>query len=212
MVRVCTHPIFENTTFAVIGLNALWLGFDSDNNDADTVDRAPFWAQLGESFFAIYFTFEVMVRFFSFKYKRNCLKDGWFKFDSALVGMMVVETWAIPLMSTGGKSPLSGMSILRLLRLLRLTRMMRLMKALPELLVLIKGMVAASSAVASSMVLLVLSIYIFGIIFTSSFAKAEDPEIINRYGTLWLSCFHLFMAVTLLDNIIDVMYSLRDSP
>jgi hypothetical protein len=115
-------------------------------------------------------------------------------------------------MSSGGKSALSGMCFLRLLRLLRLTRMMRLMKALPELLVLIKGMVAASSAVASSMVLLVLSIYIFGIIFTSSFAKAEDPEIINRYGTLWLSCFHLFMAGTLLDNIIDVMYSLRVSP
>ena len=30
------------------------------SSQADTVDRAPFWAQLGESFFAIYFTFEVI--------------------------------------------------------------------------------------------------------------------------------------------------------
>merc|ERR1719305_1336320 len=164
-----------------------------------------------ENAFCFYFVLELLIRYFAFKGCLTCFKDGWFRFDFALVAMMVVETWLIPLMSTGGKSPLSGMSILRLLRLLRLTRMMRLMKALPELLVPIKGMVAASSAVASSMVLLVLSIYIFGIIFTSSFATATDQEIIDRYGSLWLSCFHLFMAGTLLDNIIDVMTSLRMS-
>merc|ERR1719311_1101304 len=166
-----------------------------------------------ENAFCFYFSLELSIRYFAFKGCLTCFKDGWFRFDFALVAMMVVETWLIPLLSSGGKSPLSGMSILRLLRLLRLTRMMRLMKALPELLVLIKGVVAASSAVASSMVLLVGSIYIFGIIFTSSLGKqAEDQEIIDRYGNLWLSCFHLFMAGTLLDNIIDVMYSLRFSP
>jgi voltage-gated sodium channel len=214
IVRIAKSDIFEYVTLFIICVNAYWISYDVDYNralDGDIMKAMPQF-MIMENAFCFYFVLELLIRYFAFKGCLTCFKDGWFRFDFALVAMMVVETWLIPLMSSGGKSPLSGMSILRLLRLLRLTRMMRLMKALPELLVLIKGMVAASSAVASSMVLLLLSIYIFGIVFTSAFAKATEQDIIDRYGSLWLSCFHLFMAGTLLDNIIDVMYSLRDSP
>jgi voltage-gated sodium channel len=198
MVRVCTHPIFENTTFAVIGLNALWLGFDSDNNDADTVDRAPFWAQLGESFFAIYFTFEVMVRFFSFKYKRNCLKDGWFKFDSALVTLMILETWCFPIMFAGQALPFDA-SVLRLLRLLRLARMVRLLRGLPELLTLVKAMGSALRSVSTVMVLLMLLIYVFAIVFRMMLGS--DAQMQHLFGGMPLAMANLFYIGTLGDNI-----------
>ena len=52
--------------------------------------------QICENLFAIYFTFELGVRFQSFKKKMDCLKDGWFKFDLILVGLMVLLRWLSP--------------------------------------------------------------------------------------------------------------------
>ena len=76
VVRLCTSSKFENTTFGVIGINALYMGIDSDNNNADMIDTAHITFQLCESLFCIYFTFELTVRFMSFKLKRNCFRDG----------------------------------------------------------------------------------------------------------------------------------------
>ena len=77
------------------------------------------------------------------------MKDAWFKFDSALVLLMVVETWVTPLLflitGTSGAGLPTGP--LRLLRLLRLSRMARLMRSLPELVTMVKGMLRASGGV-----------------------------------------------------------------
>merc|ERR1719410_1125703 len=59
-------------------------------------------------------------------------------------------------------------SILRLARLLRLTRMARmarLLRAMPELLIMVKGMVAALRSVSFTLVLLLMILYVFGITF-----------------------------------------------
>jgi hypothetical protein len=197
-VRICTNKYFENTTFAVIGLNALWLGFDSDYNDAETVDTAPFECQLGESFFAIYFTAEVFIRFFSFKYKRNCVRDAWFNFDSTLVGLMIAETWVFPIMFAGQKLPFDA-SVLRLLRLLRLARMVRLLRGLPELLTLVKAMGSALRSVSTVMVLLLLLIYVFAIVF--KMMLGPYPNMQKYFKTMPLGMSNLFYVGTLGDNI-----------
>merc|ERR1719265_2737752 len=85
---------------------------------------------------------------------------------------MIFETWimmVLMLVAGGGSS--SGMgnaSMLRLLRLLRLSRMARmarLLRSMPELLVLIKGMIAAIRSVFFTLVLLFLILYVFAILF-----------------------------------------------
>merc|ERR1719265_578007 len=93
--------------------------------------------QFMEHAFCTYFTFEWVMRFLSFKVKRNGFKDGWFVFDSLLVFMMVMETWVLLVVMTAsgssGGSPLGGnTSILRLFRLLRLSRLVRMLRSLPE--------------------------------------------------------------------------------
>ena len=62
----------------------------------ETCSESSLWRrfQYGENFFCIYFTFEVMIRFMSFKNKRNCIKDNWFNFDTCLVSLMTIETCA----------------------------------------------------------------------------------------------------------------------
>jgi voltage-gated sodium channel len=210
--RIAKTKTFDFLTLFVITLNALWIGYDTNSNNAKSIGEAEIQFQLGETFFCVYFSAEVFIRFFAFEKKLNCLKDFWFRFDSALVFMMIVETWVVPLAMPGGSGLGGNLSILRLLRLLRLTRMARLMRALPELLTLIKGMAAATRSVSCTLVLMIVFLYIFGIVFTDQFKRAEDPALLYRYQTLGISMFTLFMAGTLLDNLIDIMEELKLSP
>merc|ERR1719162_1509092 len=86
---------------------------------------------------------------------------------------MVFETWvmlalALVMGSASGSGGVSNISMLRMARLLRLTRMARmarLLRAMPELLVLIKGMVVAMRSVFFTLCLLAGILYIFGIAF-----------------------------------------------
>ena len=59
-----------------------------DSNDAATlVDAQPVFIVV-ENLFCVYFSVELAIRFAAFRYKRNCMKDSWFVFDSVLVALM----------------------------------------------------------------------------------------------------------------------------
>jgi hypothetical protein len=124
-----------------------------------------------ENFFCLYFSGEWTFRFLSFAKKKNCFRDAWFVFDSILVFMMVFETWIMTGMvvfAGGSSGALGDTSILRLFRLMRLSRMARmarLLRAVPELMVLIKGMLVAMRSVVFTFLLLGGFLYIFGIAF-----------------------------------------------
>merc|ERR1712224_493557 len=140
---------------------------------------SPAFFQFMEHLFCVYFTGEWIIRFMAFKIKRNGLRDGWFVFDSLLVFMMVMETWVLLIISSlsggGNASPLGGnTSILRLFRLLSLSRLMRMLRSLPELMILIKGMITAMKSVMYVMGLLVLITYVFAIAFTQLAVGTES--------------------------------------
>eukprot|EP00929_Paragymnodinium_shiwhaense_P077245 TRINITY_DN3977_c1_g1_i1.p1 TRINITY_DN3977_c1_g1~~TRINITY_DN3977_c1_g1_i1.p1 ORF type:complete len:844 (-),score=195.92 TRINITY_DN3977_c1_g1_i1:83-2614(-) len=171
--KLATNQYFDKLTLTIIASNALWIAIDTDQNPADVLLEAELPFQLAENLFCAFFTFEIMIRFFAFHNKRDCLKDIWFCFDSLLVVTMILETWVMTMfivaMGPAGTDGLSGGSLLRVVRLLRLSRMARmarLMRAMPELLILIKGMWAATRSVFFTLLLLVIILYIFGIAFT----------------------------------------------
>jgi len=145
---------------------------DTDYNYSDVLLEADPIFIVMENFFCIYFTFEWVCRWCAFEKKRNAFKDAWFDFDTVLVVMMVGETWILSLAllilfpGGGGSNALGSASILKLVRLLRLSRMARmarLLRAMPELMVLIKGMVVAMRSVFFTLCLLACLMYIFGI-------------------------------------------------
>merc|ERR1719324_1243414 len=107
---------------------------------------------------------------------------------------------------------IKGTQPLRLLRLLRLTRMARLMRSFPDLLTLVKGMIAATRSVGSTLLLLMIFNYVFAIIFTGQLKNHEDPEFIGYWGTLFSSMFTLILAGTLLDDITTPTRMLIDDP
>lgn len=193
---VARQQRFENLTLLVIAFNAIWIGVDTDQNSASILLEAPPLYQMIEHFFCIYFSFEWTIRFLAFKHKRNGFRDAWFCFDSCLVTFLVFETWimsAIVLMSGGGSS-IGSPSILRMARLLRLSRMarmVRLFRAMPELLILIKGLAASVRSMLFTLMLLFSIVYVFAIAFKQLCDGADcEPafsSVSEAIHTLWLN-------------------------
>lgn len=171
--RVARSEVFSNVTFAVITLNTLWIGIDTDLDDADVLCNAPLVFQVIGNIFCTYFFFELLVRFFAFQRKRDAFRDGWFVFDAVIVAMMVWETWVeVAIYHWYGSHTIRGgrqSSVLRIARLLRISRVARvslLLKSMPELVVLLHGMAMALRSAFAVLVMEGLIIYIYGIIFT----------------------------------------------
>jgi len=168
--RVARSSMFEVVTLCVIGANALWIAVDVDENDATDPTKAPLMFQITDNFFCGYFFVEWLIRFAAFQHKSNCLRDRWFVFDSLLVALTVVDTWLMLLLfslsdMSSGASSLTVLRIFRLLRLTRIARMLKLLHAIPELMILVRGMAAASRSVALTLVLLSGIIYIYSVVF-----------------------------------------------
>jgi len=191
---------FSNVTLGVIAVNAIYIGVDAEHNQESVLFRAAWPFQVCENLFCVFFCFEWAVRFCAFAKKRDCLRDLWFKFDSALVVLMVFETWLMPLILFCSDSNSSTLPTgpLRLLRLLRLTRMARLMRSLPELVTMVKGMRAGARAVGSSLLMVALLIYVFAIVMHM---LVKDVEVVKpHFETLPLCMWTLLMDGTLLDS------------
>eukprot|EP00928_Gymnodinium_smaydae_P018136 TRINITY_DN16901_c0_g1_i1.p1 TRINITY_DN16901_c0_g1~~TRINITY_DN16901_c0_g1_i1.p1 ORF type:complete len:680 (-),score=160.38 TRINITY_DN16901_c0_g1_i1:33-2072(-) len=204
--KIARSPIFENFTLSVIFINACWMSYDTDMNDASTLLEADPQFQLLDQFFCIYFSFEWFVRYMAFERKCNGLKDAWFVFDSALVFLMVAETWVLTcilwgLGSGSGGNALGNAAILRLLRLLRLSRLMRMLRSLPELMIMIKGILKAFPSVFFTLVLLVVCMYVFSIAFTQLAANTPLGEPDGLFPNIFATMYLLLITGTFLDNL-----------
>lgn len=205
---VCQHVAradrFQNFTLGVIMANAVYIGVDADNNPAKTIADADIGFQICENAFCVYFTFEWFVRFGAFRYKRDCLRDMWFKFDSALVTMMIVETWLVPIAFAGAGNTGLPTGLVKMLRLLRLARMARLIRSMPELVAMIKGVNQASRAVGSALLLLAGLVYIYAILMFTLLKDVEEDEnkhLHERFRRLGFTMWTLLIDGTFMDNV-----------
>lgn len=219
--RIAVHSYFSSLTFFFIGVNSLYIGIDADYSATnfkpdDLYDKdTPVWCVVMENVFCIYFTGEVLIRFISYKNKCHCFLDPWFRFDSALVTLMVLETWILPML--GVASALAQLSVLRLLRLLRISRMARLMKKVPELMIILKGLVASFRSVGCTAILQVAILYVFSIIFVAEYHEKggdddnswDDGHITYYFGTMAKSFYSLFIFGTILDDVTQVTDIIR---
>jgi hypothetical protein len=186
---IARHERFANLTMAAICLNAIYIGIDRDWNDAEKLYSAHPVFIISENLFCSYFSFEILVRYFAFEDKTNCLRDFWFKFDSVLVTLMVGETWILPLFLAGVDLDLT---FVRLIRLLRLSRMARLIRMFPELMTMIKGAAMAWRAMSASLVAIILLLYIFAIVL-NTMLKNTTSDLEPYFGSLPLTMWTLTM-------------------
>jgi len=167
---IAKHWIFEMLTLVCISVNALWISFECDFNDADTLYSADLVFQVVENFFCFYFVFEWVVRISAFKRKLDALRDWWFRFDTFLALSMVLETWIMTAIiwltaddMTGVVGNMTVLRVAKLLRLSKMARVARVLRAVPEVMILVKGMVTATRSVCFTLALLTIFLYVFAI-------------------------------------------------
>mmetsp|Transcript_98392 Transcript_98392/g.254417 ORF Transcript_98392/g.254417 Transcript_98392/m.254417 type:complete len:704 (-) Transcript_98392:135-2246(-) len=189
---------FENMTLVVIVLNALWIGYETDQNPADLITEAGAGFQLVEHLFCMFFTAELSIRFGAFLHTWQAFVDKQFVFDVSLLLLMWFETWVVyiivalsPPGFANNMGNTSALSLFRMLRLIRTARLTRLFRAVPELMILIKGVAVAARSVFWTLSLLFLLIYVFAIcllILTKDTAVARKyfPSLPGSMSTLML--------------------------
>jgi len=215
---IASSDVFAHLTVFVVASNAVFIGFDSDYNDANNIYSADcHWHFfLCVQFFCVYFTLELAIRFWAFEHKSNCLWDGWFQFDTFLVSTMILDTWILmPALSFVGGDVVIPTQPFRLLRLLKLTRMARLARAFPELVTMVQGLVRSLRAISSSMILIGLMMYVWAIILHMLMkGEHEFNDMLWReyqlsFGTMITCMWTLFTTGTLmLDNASPLMTTL----
>jgi len=179
---VARSSIFDICGLTLIMLNAVWLGIETDLNEkALLVDADPPFI-IVENLFCTFFCFELFVRFMAFQVKLHVFKDSWFMFDFVIVFFMAFETWGLSFLVwvtngalTASSSSTSVLRVVRLFRLTRAPRVARLLKSVPEMMVIVHGIVIVARTVVVIGCLLALIIYTFAIVFTQ-LAKGTELE------------------------------------
>lgn len=216
---------FEQLTLIVIGLNAVWIGIDADWNKNQILAGAHPVFFVMENLFCLFFTIEWFVRFMSFRQTKDALRDVWFVFDSALVFITIVETWiitgvtAVIVATSDGvanadtlfDTDASTLRLVRLLRISRMARMARIFIVVPELMIVMKGLLAAIRSVTVTLTMLTIIIYVFGISFTS---LTEGTSIYTKYFSGVLHSMNtLLLHGVFLEDIPEVWNNVgRESP
>eukprot|EP00927_Polykrikos_kofoidii_P012897 TRINITY_DN15608_c0_g1_i1.p1 TRINITY_DN15608_c0_g1~~TRINITY_DN15608_c0_g1_i1.p1 ORF type:complete len:671 (+),score=144.35 TRINITY_DN15608_c0_g1_i1:243-2015(+) len=168
---------FENLTYLVILFNAFWMAHETDMRPSGILSERPVHLTVAENVLCFYFSCEWMIRFLAFEYKIMSVKDGWFIFDTILVLAMIIETWLVTFVTFAFNledkvqrpdeaGNMSVLRVFRLVRLVRLARIARLVRAMPELMILIRGLAAGTRSVFFTLCLLLAIIYVFSILLT----------------------------------------------
>eukprot|EP00928_Gymnodinium_smaydae_P071002 TRINITY_DN54700_c0_g1_i1.p1 TRINITY_DN54700_c0_g1~~TRINITY_DN54700_c0_g1_i1.p1 ORF type:complete len:699 (-),score=132.30 TRINITY_DN54700_c0_g1_i1:116-2212(-) len=205
---------FETLTLICVTLNAAWMWVDADLNGADVLVDADLPFIIVENFFCFYFFGEWLTRAFAFRRICDGFRDTWFMFDGLLAGLMVFETWILTLIvmtsgsgAGGGGGSTSSLRILRLMRLSKLARMARLVQFIPELLIMIKGLAAGFRSVMTTLMLLMVTVYVFALGFRS--LTAGSPVGADYFPTVYDSIMNLLVRGILPDHE-DFVYALKD--
>jgi len=149
------------------------------------------------------------VRFLAFQKKLDCVKDHWFLFDFVLVSLMILETWVLMIVltiissdsETGFLSNLSILRLVRLVKLIRMARLAKLLRAVPELVILLKGILAASRSVVMVFLLWLVIIYFYAMIFRQ-LTKGDD------IGEMYFESVPAAMNTLLLKGILPEIASI----
>lgn len=178
--QIARAPYFEWITTFFLVANSIWIGIETDLNEAVSLAAAAPGFIVVENLFCTYFLGEWVVRVFAFKRKVDCLRDSWLMFDTVLMSLMVAETWILcPISAAAGGQMMPGMGMMgvfRALRLSRMARMARLVKFFPELAVIIKAVRMGISSICWMLAVLMIVVYIFAILFTQLLDGKSQPK------------------------------------
>lgn len=167
-------PVFQALFAALIVLNSLTIGLQTDHMAQEVTDSIPTIYAILDKFFCVMFALELSLRIMA--YGRNFFAATgmlWGVFDCCVVGMQVLEVLLqtiAPLLSGGqtstGASNMSFMRVMRILRLVRVLRIIRIIRFMDKLRMLVVSIMNSMRSLFWTLMLLLLGIYVVGIYFT----------------------------------------------
>lgn len=162
---VISHPVFDRFMMTIVILNcierAISVEFDHDASDKVLHNIL----LVIENAFCTIFLIEILMRSCTYRTFLSLASDGSFLFDLLLVLLMVWETWFMPLWQAHTGHVSGAVRLTRILRVLRTARMARLIRLMPDLMILIKGMLVACRSVFFTLLLLLIITFVFSIAF-----------------------------------------------
>jgi voltage-gated sodium channel len=174
--RVVESGRFQGFIFGVIAFNAVILGLET--YDSIRAEAGDLLMVLNDVCLGI-FVIELAIRIASYgRRPQDFFKEGWNVFDFVVIGAAFLP---------GLRQNAT------LLRLVRLLRIVRLVSVLPELRVLIRGMVGALPPIGSMGVLAFLFIYVYGMLGNILFGD----ELPDQWGDIGDAMLTLFTVLTL---------------
>ncbi len=186
--RTADSNRFQAFIFVVIVANAVVLGLQT----YDSIDReAGDFLNLLDGVFLGVFVVEMGIRITAYGSRPgDFFRDGWNVFDFSTVAAAFIP---------GVRENAT------LLRLVRLLRVVRIVSVLPDLRVLVRGMVRSVAPIASVAVLAFLLIYVYGMVGWLLFAD----EIPDRWGDIGTAMLTLFTVLTL-EGWNEVLYQAQE--
>lgn len=189
---------------ALIVLNSLQLGFDTDINRDDASRAVQVVFFILESFFCVIWIIEMCVRMHYMKWAY--FRDAWTLLDLVLVFISVTSAWLIPFtdgfsFDSTSEEP-SWARDLRLFRILRLLRLIKLARMLPELWIIINGFIQALRTLGWVLLMLFIVIYTGGIFMTIMVGHEcktlwSDWDLCEElFGSVYKTMYTLFQVMT----------------
>lgn len=166
-------PLFSNTIMFLILVNAILIGLEtypSIHNPYSELFVIADYILLG------IFSIEIILKLIV--YKGAFFKDGWSIFDFTIVLVSIVFI---------------GSNFVSVLRIIRVLRVLRTLSAFPSLKRLVNALFLSLPAMGSTLILMIIVFYVYGIIGTTFFSGIS-PE---YFGNLQLSLLTLFQVFTL---------------
>lgn len=183
--QIADSQRFQRAILIVIGINAVTLGLQT----YETIDE-----RIGGLLIAIdgiclaIFCVEILIRIGAYgRRPQDFFKRGWNVFDFVVVGAVFLP---------GVRENVT------LLRLVRVFRVLRVVSVMPDLRVLIRGMVSSIAPIASLGLFAVLIMYVYGMVGWALFHEG-DPE---NWATIGDAILTLFVVMTL-ESWPDIMGS-----
>ena len=174
--RIVDHPAFTGAVVAVILANALVLGLQTYPGIEREYGGA---LDLVNTLFLAFFVAEIGVRIAAYGRRPwRFFLDGWNVFDFLAVALAF------------GPGLRENSTVLRLARLARIVRVVHL---LPDVRILVTGVVRSLPPLASMAILTTLIIFVYGMVGWQLFGE-EVPE---RWGTIGTAMLTLFVMLTL---------------
>jgi len=200
----CCRTVAQSEYFAFfmivcVFLYSVWIGVSEDLNSHGK------WVHVSiEYTFCFIFSLELAVRFLACRAKGLLLLDSSFLLDTVVVALMVLDVFVIPLVSLwDGSGMLNYIHVLRLVRLTRLARMAHVLRLLPELRMMLKGVMHAMRFVLTTLIMQLVLVYIFGILF-KMWSETIPVLAEGHFSSVPTSMLTLLLGGTLMDNIFDM--------